>query len=208
MGMSAMTAAGDPFGLDEKKRPRVLERVLAIDPGIDGALGMLSLPGWAVLAVRKLPTRVAFDERRVIDGRALTQLLRELAPSIVLLEKVQPMPSDRNEDEVTADGVKTGETKIVRRHRMPQMGAFTYGWTCGAIFDAIEQGGHDPVMVHPSTWKAAAGLRASGLTYAQRKRRARDLASTYWPDAAIANADCAEALLLARFGLSSQMRIF
>jgi hypothetical protein len=204
--------SADPFGI-EQGRPvaavhrGVLDRVLGIDPGIEGALGLLTVPGWDVVCTQKLPTRVEFD-RRVVDERALAQVLQQLAPSLVVIEKVQPMPDTRDELVPAAGGVTTAAKVAVKRHRMGTVGAFNYGFTCAQIYATVRLAGHDPILVHPATWKAAAGLRGRGAEYADRKRMSLALARQLWPQDTIPNDGCAEALLIARFGFASQLRFF
>lgn len=178
-----------------------VQTVLGIDPGAHGGLGLITLgAGWQYVASAVLPVRDRGKEvtNNVLDGKALGRILREWAPTLVVVEDVQPMPSRPEAGETEAD-----------RRSMPARSAYTLGGFCLGVMAACEALGFDTIMVRPSSWKRAAALPKVG----QRRRSevkadSLRLARELWPTAPLGLARdeaVAEALLIARFGLSTQV---
>jgi hypothetical protein len=193
-------ALADPFSLGAKRG----QTVLGVDPGARGALSLIGLgSGWDFIDSADMPVRDrgVTVTNNVPDGKRLSQLLAQWRPTIVVVEDVQPMPSRPEGDETEAD-----------RRDMPARGAFTFGGFCIGVVVAIEALGYDVVLVRPVAWKKAAGLAKVGSrTRSEVKGEALCRAREIWPHAPFERAKDearAEAALIARFGLGSQMRFF
>lgn len=201
-------AHSDPFSLGATAWP--LQRVLGVDPGSHGALALLELGrGYAYLGGHDMPIRDRGKKttNNTPDGKALRKIILEWKPTIAVMEDVQPMP-DRigGRDDSLCPGC--GRSKSA----MPPKHAFTFGEMCGGVRTALEALEVDVVMVTSQAWKRAAGLGARGeRTRTEVKAESLALARTLWPDAPLKLARSealAEAMLIAKFGLSSQMNFF
>lgn len=173
--------------------------IVGIDPGVRGALGRITFGrGYQFIDSADMPVEDVGKTTKInrVNAPLLAHIIRLWAPTIVVVERVQPMPSARD-----------GEDK---EHRMGTMGAFSYGHGCGVIEGVLRALGHEPIMVVPSVWKRAAGLIGPTYSDTERKRRSRMLALDIWPDAPFDRAQDsgrAEACLIARFGFSGQAQL-
>jgi crossover junction endodeoxyribonuclease RuvC len=140
--------------------------VVGIDPGVTGGIACFSHN--ELIAVSEMP---------VADGRCsgslLADILRELPPDVVVVEKTQPMP------------------------RNGSIASFSLGMNTGIIFGVVETLGHPLVKIRPVDWKRKNGL------IGKDKKASRALASELWPEwrhnfARVKDDGKAEAALIAR----------
>lgn len=114
--------------------------ILAIDPGVKGALALLKVgPKPSFQTVYDMPTytlRVSNKDRQRVDLTALSLLLDLYRSSIILalIEDVASMPSDGH------------------------VGAFSFGFSTGGIHGALSMAGIKIEKVKPAVWKASMGL--------------------------------------------------
>lgn len=111
--------------------------ILGIDPGIKGAIAVLK--DGRFVAVYDIPTynlKVADKQRKKLDLHALSFLLDSYSNSkiIALIEDVASMPSDGH------------------------VGAFSFGFSTGAIHGAVTMAGIKLEKVKPQVWKSSMGL--------------------------------------------------
>lgn len=152
---------------------------LGIDPGLTGALALLTADG-GMHSVEDLPT-MARGKGRVkheLDPASLARLIRPHADLIKLavVEQVGSMPGQ---------GVAS---------------VFSMGHTLGCIVGVVQALGIPLHLVPPSVWKKRAGISAD-------KNLARSEAIRLWPTAPldrIKDHNRAEALLLARYALNQK----
>ena len=104
-----------------------------IDPGLGGAIGMVNADG-SFAAVYDMPTLPSTTGRRQVDFAQLADLLRELDPAFVLVERV---------------GSRPGEGAV---------GAFAFGHTYGGIIAVLAAVGIPHDVIQPGVWKRRAGL--------------------------------------------------
>jgi crossover junction endodeoxyribonuclease RuvC len=137
-------------------------RILGIDPGLSGALALLTSLG--ELTVDDMPTveiERGGKSKRELDTAALCSLIREMAPSHAVLERVGARPGQ-------------GVTSM-----------FAFGRSCGQIEGAIAARRVPLSYVAPPTWRRALSvpvgkdgsrLRASQVlpAHAERWRRVKD----------------------------------
>lgn len=131
--------------------------VLGIDPGMKGALALLSLRSHKICEIFDMP---------VTDGRvdaarlALIVGMCQLRGTIVAaVELVSSMPR--------------------------QAGAFNFGVSAGVVHGVLGALGVPMVLIPPGVWKPACGLRRlTNESQAQNKSRARALAQKLWPESA------------------------
>ena len=204
-------ALSDPFAMDAPLVPQTTiprDRVLGVDPGAHGALALIGLGGgWPFLSAVDMPIRDRGKTvtNNVLDGKALARIVREWDPKIVVVEDVQPMPSRERFESGSAD-------EPAPREAMPARHAFTFGGFCLGVVAVCEALGYDVVTVRPAVWKKAAQLRRVGdRTRADVKAESLARARDIWPQAPferVKHEARAEAALIARFGLTSQMRFF
>ena len=126
--------------------------ILAVDPGVTGALAWTD--GFA-LAVRDMPTEQATvnrKERRVISATGLEHMLRtaRLHADVLVIEQVGGMPG------------QSGPA------------AFTFGYGAGLLTGMAKVLGYRVELVAPARWKAAMDCPAD-------KDGARARASQAWP---------------------------
>ena len=149
---------------------------IGIDPGLTGAIGVLSDTG-RYLAVYDMPVSPYSDKgfvKNAVNVHVLARILREYADQDcrVWVEQVNAMP-------------KQGGASMF------SLGMSYYG-ACGVLAGC----GMGYGLVHPRVWKHRAGLTAV-------KGDSLTLARELWPDAPLSLAKHhgrAEALLIARFG--------
>lgn len=104
-----------------------------IDPGIGGAVGIVSEDGRFV-AVHDMPTLPTTTGRRMIDPAALSSILRRHDPAFVLVERV---------------GSRPGEGAV---------GAFAFGMAYGAILGTLAALAFPHDVIQPASWKRRAGI--------------------------------------------------
>ena len=151
--------------------------IVGVDPGLSGALAFYE---GGMILIRDMPTRQDFVNRKlrnVIAERALVDLLRERTQpgDILVIEQVSGMPG------------QSGPA------------AFTFGYGVGVVTAAALSAGLTLERVHPSTWKAALGLKTAD------KSAARALAAKQFPTSAhlfarVKDDGRAEAALIAWWG--------
>lgn len=153
--------------------------ILGIDPGLSGALALLS-PEGNVLAIEDMPTiEVVINgkKRRSTPPVALANTIRILAPQKAFLENV---------------GVRPGEGAV---------GAFSFGRNLGQIEGVLAALRIPTTLVHPATWKRRMNIPAD-------KGGARLKAMALFPDKVdlfkrVKDDGRAESALLAYYGLSN-----
>ena len=153
--------------------------ILGIDPGLSGALALLS-PEGNVLAIEDMPTiEVVINgkKRRNMPPVALANTIRILAPQKAFLENV---------------GVRPGEGAV---------GAFSFGRNLGQIEGVLAALRIPTTLVHPATWKRRMNIPAD-------KGGARMKAMALFPDKVdlfkrVKDDGRAESALLAYYGLSN-----
>jgi hypothetical protein len=132
--------------------------ILSIDPGINGAIAIIKVDLTPIfVTVFDMPTytlKVADKKRKKLDLSALSLLLETYSTSrtIALIEDVASMPSDGH------------------------VGAFSFGFSTGAIHGALSMAGIKIEKVKPAVWKAELGLDAD-------KSKSIKLAIKKFPDA-------------------------
>ena len=165
--------------------------VLAIDPGLTGAAGVIDSNG--VRALFDLPTmpipgvgEKALVQRK-LDSQALRRLILDACPAAEPVAAV-----------VEAVGVMGGKNNSVQ-----SQGSLMR--TLGAVEAVLECLRLEVEYAHPQTWKRAFGLIDSKLSPTERKARALETARRLFPDCReIARAkdhNRAEALLMAHWHL-------
>lgn len=153
--------------------------ILGIDPGVSGALALLTDGGNQVVWVQDMPVRDAGKKARKaheIDGAALAHLLRPCLADITMacIEEVHAMPGQ---------GVSS---------------MMSLGDSRGCIRGVLEALGISVERVEPATWKRAMGLIGSD------KDASRAAAIRIYPTctdlARKKDHGRAEAILIARYG--------
>jgi crossover junction endodeoxyribonuclease RuvC len=153
--------------------------VLGIDPGLHGALALLSLSTHKICDIWDMPTR----EGKV--DPAGVALVVDMAKSI-------------------ASGRLVAAVENVNS-RPHQAHAFSFGLSVGIIHGVLGSLGIPFCLVAPQSWKGSFGLcRVGAEAQSGTKARARELASRLWPEHAVdfkrvMYADRAEAALISRF---------
>ena len=171
--------------------------VIGIDPGITGALALLTSQG--LQACVDLPT-ITRSSKRVrakggemrdkvtnqVDAGTLGELLRDWTAGydkneiMVIIEKCQAMP-----------GKIKGSDKA-----QSSAGTFSLGLSAGLIEGAVATLRLPHQLVHPATWKAH-------FKVPKGKDAARSMAIRWYPSAPLSKKkdhNRAEAVLLARYG--------
>lgn len=111
-------------------------RVLGVDPGLDGALGLVETSLDVVLA-RDMPVaKSGTGQRREVVPTLIAELVRVWNPQVAFVEKVHAMP-------------KQGVSSV-----------FTFGLGYGVLLGVLSALEVPIVLVTPRTWKTALGLNA------------------------------------------------
>lgn len=176
-------------------------KCISIDVGLTGAMACMDHAGYA--AVADIPVKMVDNEKR-LDGRGLLDMLRRWVPigeaCVLVVEDIRPRPMGNG----GAHGNTMHSQGSIMRSR-------------GAIESAADIAGFPITWVQPQRWKKHYGLtqkKIEGETPAHASARAkeasRQLALTMMPQVAQAltrkgDHNRAEALLLARWGLSTQI---
>lgn len=158
----------------------MFNKVLGIDPGLDGGLGFLSRDG--AVKLYRMPTRAKFlksgKKRREIDEDALAKIIRAESPDVVWIEDVHAIG---------------GKGKNGRRDGV--VGAFSFGEGKGILKGVVGALGIPRRYVDPQVWKGALRLSAAQDEVA----RARALFPAYAET--IKGSGPSEGLLIAFYGL-------
>jgi len=154
--------------------------IVGIDPGITGALALISHKG--LQAVVDMPvmqrSKGKANVKNQVNAAALAELLREWLKDYdkneirIYIERVQAMPKQ---------GVST---------------MFSMGHTCGIIEGVVAARGWPHELVTPREWKAA-------LKLGKDKNQARTMAQRLYPEAPLSlvkHHNRAEAILIALYG--------
>jgi crossover junction endodeoxyribonuclease RuvC len=160
-------------------------RVIGFDPGLYGAIGVVSETG-RFISVHDMPTMAASknSDKQKVNVPELARILRSIiveGDCIAVTEYVQPMPSIPG-----ADGQRRG---------MGAASAFSFGKSVGHIEASILTLGVSLEWVTPAQWKKALNLNNS-------KDAARAFAQSVYPEAPLGlkkHHGRAEALLIARW---------
>ena len=163
--------------------------VLGIDPGLTGALALISHNG--LLAVHDIPTMIKGNGegavKNQIDPGALADLLRAWIEG-----------KDKNEIMVMIES--QGPVRLPGNKILGGASAFSLAYTAGVIEGVVTTLRLPRELVTPSVWKKALGLTAKGP---DKKALARAMAQRYYPEADIHRVrdhNRAEAILIARYG--------
>lgn len=161
-------------------------RILGIDPGVNGACGLITETG-AFISAFDMPTVLAnkSSARQMVDAYTLATRLRLMLAEargelVAVIESVNAMPDQ---------GVSS---------------SFAFGQSFGMIRGVIATLGISLELVSPQRWKKHFGLERD-------KEYARELALRMFPAAELPRKkdhNKAEALLLARWYRDTQMRVF
>lgn len=150
-------------------------RIVGVDPGAYGALALLvngklsEVHDMPILKVRRGKT-----DKAEVDGYALAELLRGLAPDIVMLEQV---------------GGMTGQSPSA---------SFNFGRAVGAVEYASKALGYRVDVVPPATWKRY--LRVNGGKDGSRAHAIRLWPDKAQQFARVKDDGRAEASLIAEYG--------
>jgi crossover junction endodeoxyribonuclease RuvC len=155
---------------------------IGVDPGLSGALAIVN--GFDThLRVEDMPTMTMMNGKRRIDMAALAALLEEWR--------------NWNRDRALLATVEDV-------HSMPGQGVssvFSFGFSAGALQQALASAEIPVKLVQPATWKALYGLRGGR----DNKTASRDKATELYPRhaamwARVKDDGRAEAVLLANYG--------
>ncbi|MDE2019160.1 MAG: hypothetical protein KGJ13_02305 [Patescibacteria group bacterium] len=146
--------------------------VLAVDPGVHGAVAVLAESGLPVFLEPFRPHMTAEE------GVHLLERAHKMAGqnSIALIEKVGVMPGDGRQ------------------------GAFTFGRIAGGIEWALLALGARICHVYPAVWQSSLGCLSGGNKNVT-KRKAQELFSGMLPEGCSITHATADALLIAHYGL-------
>lgn len=135
------------------------EYVLGIDPGLSGALALLSVSDRKIHAIWDMPVK---------NGQV------DPAGVAVVVDLAKWMSNDS----------LVAAVELVSS--MPrQTGAFNFGRSAGVVHGVLGAISVPMELVSPAVWKGATGLRKiMGETQDQVKTRARELATKLWPEMA------------------------
>jgi crossover junction endodeoxyribonuclease RuvC len=151
--------------------------VLGIDPGLDGALALLSYDGKVIEIVDMptVPVVINKKNRRQVPPALLACVIERLAPAIAFLEHV---------------GVRPSEGAV---------GAFSFGRSFGCIEGVLAALQIPTTLVYPAAWKRALSIPAD-------KGGARMKAMSLFPEVAeqfkrVRDDGRSEAALISLYGL-------
>lgn len=158
----------------------MFNKVLGIDPGLDGGLAFLTRDG--IVKLYKMPTRPKLlksgKKRREIDEDKLAEIIRIEAPDVAWVEDVHA---------IGGKGIKGRKDGVV--------GAFAFGEGKGVLKGVLGALGIPRRYVAPAAWKGALRLSASQ----DEVERARALFPRYRDS--IKGSGPSEGLLIAFYGL-------
>jgi len=134
--------------------------VIGVDPGVHGAIALMSGDG-RLLAVADMPTvsvRIGKTQRDRINGAALAQTLRDWSPAHAAVERIAPRPTDT---------------------------PMTAGYLCfaaGIVEGVISALGIPMTLAGTGDWRKAAGIKLSpDMDYKSRKEASRLRALQLFP---------------------------
>lgn len=160
--------------------------VLGVDPGLTGAMALMS--GRGLVSVTDLPVMMrgagTGSVKNQVDAGALNSTMREMLA-----------PYDRQEVMVVI------ELQQAMGGGMNASAVFSLGLTAGIIEAVVAARSLPHELVQPSVWKKAMGLSAKGK---DAKEQSMAMAKRYYPDAQLHLAkhhNRAEAILIARWGM-------
>ena len=158
-------------------------RVIGIDPGVTGAIALLQNGNYQ--GVWDMPVITDSNGKKTPSGHALAELLRDHKPDLVVIEKVNAMPSAPGKDG--------------KRRTMGAQSMFNFGRGFGVIDASTQILKLPTVYVTPAVWKRKCGLINA------KKAIHRELATDLFPQAASElrlkkHHGRADALLIARHG--------
>jgi crossover junction endodeoxyribonuclease RuvC len=168
-------------------------RILGIDPGISGAIGLITVQA-RYCTVHDIPTMLAnkTGNKQQVNVAELTNIVRTILlenPNLrAVMERVTPMPSQPGPG---------GE-----RRGMGASSAFMFGKSVGHIEGVLAALGIPVEFVMPAQWKRAMGLSGD-------KEAARALAQQCFPEAPLGlkkHHGRAEALLVAKWYADRERR--
>ena len=154
--------------------------ILGIDPGLDGAIAILTEAG-ELVGIHDMPTlEDGAKGRRAVNPALFASIIYASNATLAFCELVGPRPTDST------------------------TGAFGFGRSRGIIEGVLAAAGIPLTMIAPPVWKRAANI-APGK---ENKDSARSVAISLWPSQAVLFArkcDCdrAEAALI---GIAGSMR--
>ncbi len=186
-----------------------MKRILAIDPGINGAAVLFV--GGSVVPVEPgglidLPT-IGSEKQREIDGLALRDWMLQMQPDVAVVEQVNAMPS------------LPGDEGGGQPRKMGAVSAFNFGGTYRLLKWLPLLFNIPTHIVTSPKWKKHYGIvappKGGGLTAAKRsaivKEKSRQQALQHWPCLAPLlarklDADRAEACLIANYYWETELR--
>lgn len=157
--------------------------ILGIDPGIDGAIAVLS-PAGELVEVIDMPTLTdGAKGRRAVNPALLAAVIYSTHATKAYCELIGPRPGDGH------------------------VGAFGFGRSRGIIEGVLAAAGVPVEMIAPASWKRAAGIGPGK----ENKDSARSVVIARWPAKAnlfARKCDCdrAEAALIALAGMNKDKR--
>jgi crossover junction endodeoxyribonuclease RuvC len=178
-------------------------RVCGIDPGINGAVGLLQERRF--IAAHDMPTMEKHkNEKRQVDGERLAYILTTWKPDVVVIERVQASP--------TYGGIPKFCPACQRpKNLMAPSAAFNFGDNFGVVKGVVQALGYSltnekMILIGPRIWKGRAAL------IRLEKEDSRTLALRLFPEAADKLARKkdearAEALLIAFYGAGSVVEL-
>jgi hypothetical protein len=151
-------------------------RILAIDPGISGALALLELEQGQsinrprVVEVLSMPTmaRKKDGTGEAVNSAGLADAIARLRPEIVVLEQASAVAAPR-------DKTPLGDGKVQKQHGMGVAGAFNFGVGYGVIIGCCAR--LPKYFVTPASWKKRMKVPSSR----DNKDYARTLALALFP---------------------------
>jgi crossover junction endodeoxyribonuclease RuvC len=158
--------------------------ILGIDPGLDGAIAVLTDSG-ALVEIHDMPTLLdGAKGRRAVNPALFASIIYSTQATRAYCELIGPRPTDGT------------------------IGAFGFGRTRGIIEGALAAAGVPLAMIAPPTWKRAANISPGR----ENKDSARSVAISRWPSQAALFArkcDCdrAEAALIGLAGLLRERKV-
>lgn len=119
-----------------------MDVIIGIDPGIKGAIGVLSLDTHELVDLIDMPTKQVLlksgKKRTAVDALQLAAFIKKYVSETNLCKVV-----------IEQVGTRPGEGAV---------GAFSFGTSFGVLVGVFGGFGIEPTMIMPATWKKAMGL--------------------------------------------------
>jgi Holliday junction resolvasome RuvABC endonuclease subunit len=149
-------------------------RVVGVDPGITGAFALHV--GGKLTALEDMPEH---DTR--VDGAAVAEILKAMAPDCVYIENTQPMP------------------------RNGSIASFKLGLNTGIVIGVVQTLSHPLFRIRPTQWKSKMGVSRMD------KNGVRGIVREMYPDwgscfARVKDHNRAEAVLISRYGVAMMIQ--